>query len=88
MNSIQLSTATAQAARTALLPVTPLPRTSLPGGFTAAALEHFQARTHVLVDAHLNAALTRCAAIASFADRVCYIDADTAAAIEEAARDV
>ncbi|MGV0388461.1 hypothetical protein [Corynebacterium sanguinis] len=88
MNSIELSTATAQAARTALPPFAPLPRTSLPGGYTAAALEHFQARAHLLVDAHLNAALTRCAAIASFADRVCYIDADTAAAIEEAARDV
>ena len=56
MNYIELNTDTADTARTALPPFTPLPRTSLPAGLTAVALERFQASSHMLIDAHLNAA--------------------------------
>ena len=91
MNYIELNTDTADTARNALPPFTPLPRTSLPAGLTAVALERFQASAHMLIDAHLNAAATRCSAIATFADRVHAVDADTATTLKatlKEARDV
>ncbi|QPK83070.1 hypothetical protein G7Y29_09550 [Corynebacterium qintianiae] len=83
MNFIQLSPDTAPAARAALTGWSPLPRAHLTRGLTALALVRFQTQTHSLIDASSNAALTRCASIATFADTVRSTDADLAAALED-----
>lgn len=88
MNFIQLSAETAPAARAAIPPWPPLPEAQLSRGLTAAALAALNSRAHALVDAPSTAARAHCADIAAFADRVCAVDAETAAALRDAGPEV